>query len=344
MLRVSPVHGSIGTALLALGLAACNGPAFSRNTALDRDTHDPNFPINAGKHAALDCNDCHGEFDSFRDFTCIGCHDGAHDQDKTDPPHLGLTGYQYARVSCYGCHPRGQILEDAFHDRFFPVGTTSPHTGLECGQCHPIEGKRKQYTCTDCHSHSPAETDALHVAVADYRYADAECYHCHPDGNGLPRESHTDFFPIAEASAHAQVACAECHSTPGDRTVVDCIDCHSHERDPTGSAHELVGGYEYRSDLCLRCHFDSMVDRVSDHRPFRIEGGPHGPDHAPCLRCHLDARSDRTWAADWVSFDCRPCHDCASMDRRHRGRAGYECVSTTCVQSGCHPAGRKGGD
>ena len=49
-----------------LALAGCpkDGTAPS-NTALDRNSHEPKFPIAAGKHATVDCNSCHGEFDTF---------------------------------------------------------------------------------------------------------------------------------------------------------------------------------------------------------------------------------------------------------------------------------------
>ena len=65
------------------------GDGGTSNTAMTRPMHETFFPIVAGAHSATDCNSCHGGFPSFKQFTCISCHD--HAQMKTDTAHAGVT-------------------------------------------------------------------------------------------------------------------------------------------------------------------------------------------------------------------------------------------------------------
>jgi len=98
--------------LLALAplllIAACDRPPSAMPgpwlTNLTPETHAP-FPIDSGAHAGTDCNACHGAFDSFLEFSCIGCHE--HDQAETDPRHAAVAGYAYGPQTCYACHPDG---------------------------------------------------------------------------------------------------------------------------------------------------------------------------------------------------------------------------------------------
>ena len=89
-------------ALIAtIALAACTkGPSVPQNTALDRNTHDPKFPIATGVHANADCNDCHGAFSTFTEFSCTAA--SCHPQSKTDPAHSGLAGYSFDDHACLG--------------------------------------------------------------------------------------------------------------------------------------------------------------------------------------------------------------------------------------------------
>jgi hypothetical protein len=104
-------------ALVAVGCSL--PPTAPHNTALTPDTHTPNFPINidGGVHT-LDCNVCHGDFDSFSQFTCTTS--SCHSQLDTDASHgtplangstaqMIVPGYSYSSTSCYECHPQGVV-------------------------------------------------------------------------------------------------------------------------------------------------------------------------------------------------------------------------------------------
>ncbi len=66
---------------------------------------DHQFPITSGKHGQLDCTECHLTA-NFKEFSCIDCH--AHNQTNMNNKHKNVTGYVYASVNCYACHPDGQ--------------------------------------------------------------------------------------------------------------------------------------------------------------------------------------------------------------------------------------------
>ena len=66
---------------------------------------DHTFPITSGKHAQFDCTECHLTA-NFREFSCIDCH--AHSRTRMNNKHRNVTGYVYASVNCYACHPDGQ--------------------------------------------------------------------------------------------------------------------------------------------------------------------------------------------------------------------------------------------
>src|SRR5438128_9576085 len=117
--------GQAGACLLALLAIACQNEAKApANTAPTPATHD-RFPIASGPHA-VECNTCHGDGASFRDFNCTACHD--HNQVLTDQLHQGVATYSYTATSCLGCHPDGSRL--AFD-----------HAGIAaagCADCHAV--------------------------------------------------------------------------------------------------------------------------------------------------------------------------------------------------------------
>jgi hypothetical protein len=320
-----------------LALSACKAAKDAPwLTALSPEQHREKFPITSGDHAGADCDWCHGDFDTFREFTCIKCHD--HEQSLTDPFHLGVPGYVYEGESCLGCHPTGEGASVVFHEPFFPIGPGTTHPEQRCADCHPDPRSDPLIVaCIDCHSHAEAPMRERHAAVVEYRWETAACLSCHPDGVGLDRDSHT-IFPIAAGTKHEATRCAECHLDPQDRSLVDCILCHAHEETITAGAHLEVGGYRYQSSGCLRCHYDGSVARVAEHRPFRIDRGArhHGEN---CLECHPAVLPDRPFGADFSLFDCTPCHPRGETDGHHDDVSGYRYDSLTCVQSGCHTDG-----
>ncbi len=110
-------------ALLAVAsLTACGktpeSPGTYAYTALTPLTHRA-FPIATGVHA-VDCAACHGTFDSFKQFDCLGCHV----QPPTAAVHTTTTGYAYDNPSCLECH------RDPTTHPYDHLGVTT------CASCH----------------------------------------------------------------------------------------------------------------------------------------------------------------------------------------------------------------
>jgi hypothetical protein len=323
-------------ALSALLITACSeradGPKAPSVTALNHETHTA-FPVATGAHAMADCNSCHGDFDTFKEFTCVSCHE--HAREVTDPTHVRVADYTWSGTRCYECHPDGKAT--AVDHTFFPIGAGTVHTGISCGTCHPDRTNRKVVDCIGCHTHAAAETNAIHTSIPGYAWTSPKCLECHPQGN-ITGIDHTAWFPIHVGTSHAGSSCRQCHPDRTNRQVLDCLTCHT----PTATdpQHSRVGGYARDSALCVRCHAESQVHPVSSHLPFSILLGTKHY-RTSCLVCHPVSRTDKPWAQNFDPFDCLSCHSKGAMDDKHQSFSTYRYVSTTCVNSGCHQNGQK---
>jgi len=287
------------------GGAAPPGGGVS-NTAMTRPQHEMFFPIAAGAHSATDCNSCHGGFSSFKQFTCISCHD--HAQTATDTSHAGVSGYKYDSKSCLGCHPSGMAtaLSRADHSsQFFPIDPGKSHGNAQCSDCHTNASDKKQFTCLTCHEHAQDVLAPKHVGVTDYKWDSQACLSCHPQSSvpELPRMAHT-LFPIDVGTKHANTQCGDCHTNPSDKSQFTCIGCHDHAEPVTTPKHTKVAGYTYDSPSCYRCHSNGAA--VFDHATL-----PAPPN---CLGCHQAALAvaittpASMHVANMFPTTCESCH------------------------------------
>lgn len=325
-------------AVSALLISACNehagGPKAPSVTAVNHETH-TFFPVAMGAHALADCNACHGDFDTFTQFTCVNCHE--HSQEITDPTHVRVANYTWSGARCYECHPDGEAASAVDHTNLFPIGDGTIHDNITCRSCHVDPADRKVVSCIGCHTHAAAETDAIHSGIAGYAWTSPKCLECHPQGK-ITGVDHTAWFPIQAGTSHTGISCRQCHPDRTNREVQDCLTCHT--ASSTDPQHSRVGGYARDSGLCVRCHGDSQVHPVSGHLPFSIVLGTKHY-RTSCLECHPAPRTDKPWAQDFTPFDCLSCHPQGPMDDKHQAFPIYRYVSTTCVTSGCHQNGRK---
>ena len=148
-----------------------------------------------GRHAALDCSDCHkrqGErMYSDTPSDCYACHSKDYHQATVHPQHDGGDGRPPFSRECGLCHqttawspayadpstlPRN-VMRTVDHDSYF-VLTTGGHRGADCASCHPDARRTRFVRCDGCHS--GASMRVLHrgpvTTVA------ASCLRCHPRG------------------------------------------------------------------------------------------------------------------------------------------------------------------
>jgi hypothetical protein len=180
---------------LGVHCEGCHEPTTWTDTLFGADAHRRTaFPL-LGKHAAIPCQECHGEL---RDRTfsraptaCIGCHaaDFARASART-VDHLAA-GFS---TDCQSCHATWSFTPARFaaHDTCFPLGGGA-HASLRCQQCHsrtaglvPTGACRTQtVTCASCHAHQCARSDAQHANVMGYACVSQKCYECHQRLPGL---------------------------------------------------------------------------------------------------------------------------------------------------------------
>lgn len=220
--------------------------------SVSRDEH-LYFPINStSRHASVDCSECHTTGD-YQTYACTSCHE--HEQATADTQHTGVTGYLYASVNCYACHPDGLALSPEEHQPYFPIKTGTNHEGSACDACHST-GTYKEFNCLNCHEHIKTTADTQHSAVWGYVYASNNCYGCHPYGDAITEGEHsTLYFPIT-SGAHSNYKCQDCHKDASTYKVFTCTGCHTGEHlcsnmDPK---HSGVKNYQCLDSACYSCH------------------------------------------------------------------------------------------
>lgn len=303
-------------------------------TTLSRSDHSLYFPIETGIHSGIDCITCHGDYDTFRQFTCLNCHE--HDQSPMNGSHSNVTDYTWDSPSCYACHPVGTVDGVGMnHNDFFPIDS-GIHASISCSTCHNVPDNYQEFTCLSCHEHDQNPMDNSHNDVDGYVWASESCYACHPagsiDGAGI---DHSGIFPIAPGDVHSNVTCSECH-TNGTTSVADCSTCHIAIQSGTSSEHSAVRDFSTASSMCKKCHADSDVLLRTQHRPFVITSGDHRS--SKCLDCHPYVRSDKVWGADFSQSMCLDCHSENSLWGDHFYRPNYAYENSKCLE--CHPDGK----
>ena len=322
------VRFSRAFALLIAGAAAACGKQTSLPpnwvTVPDRASHDSFFPIATGIHATASCNDCHGAFNTFKQFDCLTCHDQfpALTQASLATGHAGVAGYTYASASCYQCHPRGIGGAPANHTpNFFPIGTGTAHADVGCTQCHGDLAAATDPTtlaCASCHT-SLASFGGKHDSVKDFGTSPTspDCLKCHGDSQVDRVADHQAMFPVVFGSATHDTVCLHCHT--GMRTDkpfatdfgpggYDCLTCHEQTTPLTqaslASGHTGISGYAYASASCYQCHPDG-TGAPANHTPNFFPIGA-GTAHATvaCTQCHTNLATPN----DPAAFACYTCH------------------------------------
>lgn len=242
-------------------LSSCNtvderGQRADAFTAMTRTQHSLFFHIETGSHSDASCNICHEGFATFREFTCVSCHE--HSEQLLAPVHSEVAGYQWRSDSCYACHATDTNAAAAAHNAIFPIGDGESHGGMLCTDCHS-EGVGELSDCATCHTSIHVGTAGAHGAVRDYSSASSMCKRCHAESTVLPKSQHLP-FRIASGD-HRRSACLACHpeivaekTWAADFQRAWCLDCHS--EGSLRAEHSGMSRYAYDNELCQGCHPD----------------------------------------------------------------------------------------
>ena len=222
---------------------------------------------------------------------------------------------------CTSCHTSHLILPhtdpaSSIHRDAVAGTCTQCHGQIEEVHRQVIEGVRWESepdvipACVDCHS--PHRIRRVYYETGA---ASEDCMDCHADENltGLSRGEVTSLYVDAEAhgaSAHASVACAQCHTDVRTALTRPCaaitapVDCASCHEDQTGDYRASVHGRlaaqgDPDAPACLDCHekhdtqsrFSRHLAHLPAQRPRALRALPSGRrtsgrPHLPRGRLH----------------------------------------------------------
>lgn len=289
------------------------------------------FPL-AGAHLTADCTACHtpasqGQLQFVgRATDCMSCHQADY-QRARDPDHAGGS----FPTDCEQCHAVTLWSRARFnHDQAgFPL--TGAHRATACDQCHTNNRfTGTPSTCASCHQ---ADYDGTTDPNHSQALFSTDCVSCHSTASWAGAAFNHDRSGFALTGAHRTTPCDQCHtSNRYTGTPTDCVACHQLDYDQTSNpAHQPAG---FPTD-CVSCHTTTKWDGATfdhDARFFRIYSGHHQGEWSSCTTCHAAA-------GDFTQFTCLTCHEHSrtQMDSEHRGRQGYQYISTECLR--CHPRG-----
>ncbi len=261
----------LARATLALfAAAACQraGSGVTGNNVVTPATH-ARFPISTGVHA-VSCDSCHGNFTTFRQFTCLNCHGSGHDQALTDELHRSLVapggtlpdggnGYAYSSDSCLQCHATGARV--AFDHAGVTAACASCHgsgaafdplpvagTGLDGGSfVHPEKGGND---CRACHTIEnwngagiapEGKSDPALDLVVDA---------------GVPSYAGTSITSITVQSE--TLAMPMFHRSAAVPPGLSCITCHANANSGSFFPGRLHASLATQPTTCLDCHATSV--------------------------------------------------------------------------------------
>jgi hypothetical protein len=246
-----------------------------------------------GKHARLECRDCHrsGNLHEKLPRTCQGCH-------QADDAHAGRLG-----TECNTCHTNETWTSPSFdHRRDAHFALVGKHAALDCHICHTasIKTQRLGTDCASCHKSDDPHRGAL----------GKDCAQCHTAERWLPIQNFDhDLTSFPLIGLHVAVPCARCHDTPDFRkTPQGCNDCHA-----SNDVHK--GGL---GSSCNSCHSPNgwklwEFDHAAQTR-FPLTGA-HGK--LTCGSCHVKPATEVK-----LPTDCSACH---KQDDVHLGQFGAQC-------------------
>jgi hypothetical protein len=273
------------------------------NCHTERDWKEPSkfdhdktkFPL-LGKHAKVECKDCH-KSTLFKEApsTCIGCH-------KKDDKHEGTLGEK-----CADCHTERDWKASRFdHDKTkFALRGGHAAPKVKCTDCHKDQ-KSYRNTPTDCYACH--KKDDKHEGQQG-----KQCDQCHTDRDWkTTRFDHgRTRFPLT--GRHITVECKKCHETRRFKDARrECYACHKKE-----DKHKLKFG-----ERCEKCHstrdwklWDFDHDKRTD---YKLEGAHR---KVACESCHTRPAPAGKDAAALG----RTCFTCHRGDDVHDGAFGIRC-------------------
>ncbi len=285
----------------------CHQESGFKKIKVDGFNHDKTkFPL-LGKHAEVECNQCHkggGSWVLTRFQRCNDCHANFHKGEfsKTQRPE-----------KCEACH-----TVEGFVPANFGVKEHQQQTGF------PLKDAHLAIPCAACHTASLGAKGE--VVKRKFKFPSMDCIACHSD----PHQGQVDKYKTAAGclSCHSGASWSEVkfdHSLTGypltgRHAGVECKACHTASFPfRTGSGNRLViPDFAKRKTQCSECHKDKHQGQ------FREAPAKEGQPVVKCDRCHTTT----DWYAEKFDHDTQSrfklegAHERARCDACHPTQVG----------------------
>jgi hypothetical protein len=240
----NPNHASNG---FSTDCASCHttNPGWRPSTF----NHNAFYPL-TGAHSTATCTACHknGTYKN-TPTDCNSCHNAAYTS-STNPNHrtVGLS------IDCASCHTTnpGWRPSTFNHNSVYPLQGAHAAMVSNCTACHKTgDVKAAPTTCYGCHASDYTSATPNHASAG----FPTNCTSCHSQNAWSPSTWNHDaqYFPIYSGKHKGKWSnCNECHTTPGNFSVFNCLNCH--KKTSTDNDHRGVTGYSYNSIACFTCH------------------------------------------------------------------------------------------
>ncbi len=287
------------------------------------------FPL-LGAHEGLDCAECHTQDNQNLTGNCVECHQ----QDylaSANPNHAALNFPQ----DCAACHtfdPGWAPATFDIHDDYYQLLGAHAMIASDCAVCHNGDYNNTPNTCMGCHQ-------ADYVNTTDPNHQEVQfpttCTDCHTQDEWTPATFDHDgqYFPIYSGTHEGEwMQCQDCHTTPGNFSIVQCTNCHTNPE--TNNNHNGISGYVYEDNACLACHPNGEALDNFDHNltNFPLTGAHVGVN---CQECHTNGYA----GTSTFCFDCHQQDFEASTNPNHTAlNFPNDCASCHTTAPGWSPA------
>jgi hypothetical protein len=299
----------------------CHTPRTWKMTDMIQRHQLTRFPL-LGRHATLDCQDCHARVIRQQylgtPITCYGCH--RTDYQKTSSPDHAAAGFS---TECNVCHKANAFLWGAGFDHSlttFPL--TGVHASTPCISCHKSpDFKSTPMVCYPCHQTDYQATTAPNHLAAQFPTA---CQTCHTPTGWLPSVFSHDKTSFSLTGAHRAVSCNACHvNNKYVGLSANCVDCHRADFNGAANPNHAALGFPL---TCAQCHSTTSWQPASfNHAATKFPlTGKHTT--TACASCHVNGNYQLVYNS------CFQCHtsDYNGTKNPVHSTSGYPTTCETC--------------
>lgn len=316
----SGCHVDIHQGLLGNDCQRCHQSDIWQSVEQDFQHELSRFPL-SGRHAALDCNQCHtslnrGIVDGLSP-VCADCH-----QDARQLADGQVSDHSFFPDNCTQCHDQIK-WQPAFFDH---QGTGFPLLGMhqtaDCADCHNGSYEDTPTGCEICHISEYGDTQAPSHALQVYLITD--CQKCHNPAGWIPSIYSHQPTPESCSLCHtADLINANLQITGHSGLSNNCQICHGTEAWSELQFEHSITGFTlngiHQSLDCEKCHTAGYFAELPQEcygchsAEFESTTQPNhvlaGFDPADCHLCHSTLGWEPAEYDHDGNLDCLTCHD-----------------------------------